>query len=79
MLTEADRALLDTASDLAQVPASQRSAFVANRHGNETRFWQSVNALLGIPEAAAYAPTTVAWLRRRRDTGRRASRIHAPA
>ncbi len=55
MLTEADGPSSTPRRDLAQVPPRSAPRSWPNRHGNETRFWQSVNALLGIPEAAAYA------------------------
>lgn len=67
MLTPQDLSLLDTASQLPPIPTTQWAAHVGTRHGNDTLYWQQVNALINTREALEYAPTTVAWLRRIRE------------
>jgi hypothetical protein len=74
MLTDLERALLDTAEELTHIPRTHWPAHVAAQHGNDILFWQQVNVLLETREAAEYAPRAVAWLRRIRDTGRRSRR-----
>lgn len=65
-LTDADRALLDFAGRWYRHPGAMQQAALDELGLTPTTYWARVNALLDRPEAAAYAPTTVARLRRLR-------------
>jgi hypothetical protein len=63
-LTNADKALLDFAARWYRFPGAQEQAMRDELGLSATSYWRKVNTLLDRPEALAYAPTTVARLRR---------------
>ena len=71
-LTDGDRELLDFVGALTDLSEVATEPVLYARYGSTIRVWQRVNALLDHPAAVAYAPDTVARLRRRR-LGRRGS------
>lgn len=76
-LTDSDKAMLDFAGRWYRFPGAQEQAMRDELGLSATSYWRKVNDLLDRPEAMAYAPTTVARLRRVRSArlpARRAGR-----
>ncbi|MFM1964901.1 MAG: hypothetical protein RL134_626 [Actinomycetota bacterium] len=66
-LTYADKALLDFAGRWYRFPGAQEQAMRDELGLSATAYWRRVSVLIDQPDALAYAPTTVARLRRMRD------------
>lgn len=65
-LTDTERALLDFAGRWYRYPGAQEQAMRDELGLCATSYWRKVNTLIDRPDALAYAPTTVARLRRLR-------------
>jgi hypothetical protein len=63
-LTDTERALLDFAGRWYRFPGAQEQAMRDELGLSATSYWRKVNTLIDRPDALAYAPTTVARLRR---------------
>lgn len=71
MLTDTDKAMLDVAAGSYKYAGSV-DVVAGERFGlSPTRFWQSVNQILGAPDAAEYRPEAVRLLEARKRTQRR--------
>ena len=71
MLTETDKAMLDVAAGSYKYAGSV-DVIVGERFGlSPTRFWQSVNQILGSSDAALYRPEAVRLLTARKRPQRR--------
>lgn len=68
MLTGTERAMLDLEAQTFRFAGSKEQAIIERFGMSSTRYYQRLNALLARPEAWEYAPTTVARLRRLRDS-----------
>jgi hypothetical protein len=77
-LTDTDRALLDFAGRWYRYPGAQEQAMRDELGLSATSYWRRVNALIDRPDALAYAPTTVARLRRLRAARLGARSVRAP-
>jgi hypothetical protein len=77
-LTADDRALLDFAGRWYRFPGAQEQAMRDELGLSATSYWRRVNVLLDRPEALAYAPSTVARLRRMRAEKARTRSLRAP-
>lgn len=74
MLSDLDRAVLDFEGRFWRYAGAKEAAIVAEFGTTVTRHYQRVAALLGRPEAVAYAPATVRRLRAARAVGRSGAR-----
>jgi len=75
LLTEEQRAILDFERQWWRLPGAKEQAIRDHFEMSPTRYYQTLNALLDVPEALVYDATLVNRLRRVRSSGPRARRL----
>jgi hypothetical protein len=74
-LTEHQRAILDFERQWWRQPGAKEQAIRDNFEMSATRYYQTLNAMLDLPQALTYDPSLINRLQRLRTTAARARRL----